>query len=115
LVGDAADGLPGLSGWGAKSSSILLERYRHLEEIPLDASRWDIQVRSAEKLATTLRANMGDALLFRFLAQLRFDVPLQESLADLEWEGAPRDRWLAFCDEFGFDRLRDRPRKWDVS
>lgn len=113
LVGDAADGLPGLAGWGAKSSSVLLERYRHLEEIPLDAARWDVKVRSADKLATTLRTQMGDALLFRFLAQLRFDVPLEEKLADLEWKGVPRQRFLEFCEEFGFDRLRDRPQKWD--
>jgi 5'-3' exonuclease len=112
LVGDTADGLPGLAGWGAKSSSILLERYRHLEEIPLDAARWDVKVRSADKLAATLRTGMGDALLYRFLAQLRFDVPLQESLTDLEWKGVPRQRFHEFCDEFGFDRLKERPRRW---
>ena len=112
LVGDAADGLPGLAGWGAKSSSIILERYIHLENIPLDHARWDVKVRGAEKLATTLRTHMGDALLYRFLAQLRPDVPLHEELADLEWKGAKRDEYVALCDEMGFDRLRDRPSKW---
>ena len=112
LVGDAADGLPGLAGWGAKSSSIILERYIHLESIPLEADRWDVKVRSAEKLAATLRTHMGDALLFRFLAQLRPDVPLAEDLADLEWKGADRKAFTELCDEFGFDRLRDRPHKW---
>ncbi len=112
LVGDSADGLPGLPGWGAKSSSVVLERYRHLEEIPLDAARWDVKVRGAEKLGVTLRERMGDALLFRFLAQLRYDVPLQEDLADLEWKGVPRQPFLELCDELGFTQLRDRPHKW---
>ena len=112
LVGDAADGLPGLAGWGAKSSSVLLDRYIHLESIPLEAARWDVSVRSAEKLATTLRTHMGEALLYRFLAQLRPDVPLQEDLADIEWKGVRREPFLELCDELGFDRLRDRPRKW---
>lgn len=112
LVGDSADGLPGLPGWGAKSSSVLLARYGHLEQIPLQATRWDVKVRSADKLAMTLRTRMGDALLYRFLAQLRFDVPLDEDLADLEWNGVHREPFHELCDELGFDRLRDRPNKW---
>jgi len=112
LVGDSADGLPGLPGWGAKSSSVLLARYGHLEQIPLEATRWDVKVRSADKLAMTLRTRMGDALLYRFLAQLRFDVPLDEELADLEWKGVHRESFHELCNEFGFDRLRDRPHKW---
>jgi 5'-3' exonuclease len=112
LVGDAADGLPGLPGWGAKSSSVILERYGHLEAIPLEVDRWDVKLRGADKLCSTLRTRMGDALLYRFLAQLRLDVPLREDLADLEWKGVPRRLFYEFCDEFGFDRLRDRPRKW---
>lgn len=112
LVGDSADGFPGLPGWGAKSSSVLLERYIHLESIPLDASRWDVKVRGADKLAATLRTHMGDALLFRFLAQLRPDVPLADDLSELEWRGARRDEFFALCDELGFGGLRDRPTKW---
>jgi 5'-3' exonuclease len=112
LVGDSADGLPGLPGWGAKSSSVLLARYGHLEQIPLEATRWDVNVRSADKLAMTLRTRMGDALLYRFLAQLRFDVPLDDDLADLEWNGVHREPFRELCDELGFDRLRDRPHKW---
>lgn len=112
LVGDSADGLPGLPGWGAKSSSIVLERYRHLEEIPLDAGRWDVTVRGAGKLGVTLRERMGDALLYRFLAQLRYDVPLREDLSDLEWQGVPRQAFTELCDELGFTQLRDRPHKW---
>jgi 5'-3' exonuclease len=112
LVGDSADGLPGLPGWGAKSSSAILERYRHLEEIPLDPGRWEVKVRGAEKLGGTLRSRMGDALLFRFLAQLRFDVPLEESLIDLEWKGVPREPFAELCAELGFDRLPGRVQRW---
>ena len=112
LVGDSADGLPGLPGWGAKSSSLVLARYGHLEEIPLRASRWEVTVRSADKLAATLRYRMADVLLYRFLAQLRTDVPLEEELVDLEWGGVPREPFVELCDELGFDRLRDRPHRW---
>jgi 5'-3' exonuclease len=114
LVGDAADGLPGIPGWGAKSSATILARYGHLEGIPLDAALWDVKVRSADKLAVTLRQRMGDALLYRFLAQLRTDVPLPDSLADLEWKGVPRQRYEAFCEELGFNTLRERPGRWVV-
>ena len=112
LVGDAADGLPGLPGWGAKSSGTILSRYGHLEGIPLDEALWDVKVRGATKLAATLRQNIGDALLYRYLAQLRTDVPLPDSLVDLEWKGVPQARYEAFCDELGFNRLKERPDRW---
>ncbi|MEA2058600.1 MAG: 5'-3' exonuclease H3TH domain-containing protein [Actinomycetota bacterium] len=112
LVGDAADGLPGIPGWGAKSSATILARYGHLEGIPLEAALWDVKVRSADKLAATLRERMGDALLYRFLAQLRTDVPIPDSLADLAWKGVPRQRYEAFCEELGFNTLRERPDRW---
>lgn len=112
LVGDAADGLPGLPGWGAKSSAKVLARYGHLELIPLEASLWDVAVRGAANLVVTLRRRMGDALLYRFLATLRHDVPLDGDLASLEWRGVPRDAFEALCDELGFGRLRDRPSRW---
>jgi 5'-3' exonuclease len=112
LVGDAADGLPGLPGWGAKSSAIVLARYGHLESIPLDAALWDVKVRGADKLASTLVERMGEALLYRYLAQLRTDVPLPDSLSDLEWKGVPRERYLALCDELGLEGLKDRPQRW---
>lgn len=112
LVGDSADGFPGLPGWGAKSASTLLGRYRHLEHIPLFEADWDVEVRGAAKLADTFRARISDALLFRFLAQLRSDVPLRENLTDLEWQGARRERYQTLCDELGFSQLRDRPLRW---
>lgn len=112
LVGDTADGLPGLPGWGAKSSATILARYGSLERIPLDEALWDVKVRGAAKLAAVLRNHIGDALLYRYLAQLRTDVPLPDSLADLEWRGVPRERFEAFCDELGFSRIKERPERW---
>lgn len=112
LVGDSADGLPGIPGWGAKSSAVILNRYRHLEHIPVDSTLWDVKVRGAEKLGANLQERMGDALLYRYLAQLRDDVPLPDALSDIEWRGVPRDRFLAVCDELGFEQLRERPHRW---
>ncbi len=112
LVGDSADGLPGLRGWGAKSSSLVLAEYGHLEEIPLDAAEWKPSVRGAERLVEALRDGMEDALLFRELATLRRDVPIPETLEDLEWQGVPRQRFLAFCDRWGFGSIRERPSRW---
>ncbi|MDH3538963.1 MAG: flap endonuclease [Acidimicrobiia bacterium] len=113
LVGDSADGYPGLSGWGAKSSSTVLAKFLHIESIPLDHEQWGLTVRGAAKLATTLRDNMADAVLFKELATLRRDVPLVESLGDLEWRGVPRRKFTDFCSEFGFTQLMARPSRWD--
>jgi 5'-3' exonuclease len=113
LVGDTADGVPGLPGWGAKSSSVVLKRYGHLESIPESADDWDVTVRGASKLADTLEERREDALLYRELTRLRLDVPLTESLEDLEWRGVRRDEFLAMCDELGFDgETRNRPHRW---
>jgi 5'-3' exonuclease len=103
LVGDTADGVPGLPGWGAKSASAVLARYRRLELIPHDPSQWEVTVRGAEKLADTLVTYYDDALLFRDLTTLRLDVPIAEELGDLEWHGVPRDSFEAFCEEKGLD------------
>lgn len=114
LVGDAADGYPGLPGWGSKSAAAVLRRYGSLEAIPARAGDWDgVPVRNAATLATTLRDRRDEVFLYRTLARLRTDVPLpQASLAELRWQGAPRARWLAFCDEIGLPRLRSRPHRW---
>src|SRR5947207_15413507 len=77
LVGDSADGYPGLPGWGKKSASTVLFRWEHLEAIPPDPSTWEVKVRGADRLAAALRDGMTDALLFRRLATLRSDVPVQ--------------------------------------
>ena len=91
LVGDSADGFPGLPGWGAKSTAAVLARYGHLEDIPVDVETWDVSVRSAKKLADTLADQIDDALLFKDLATLRADLPLVKSVDDLEWRGPGED------------------------
>lgn len=88
LVGDTADGFPGLKGWGAKSAAAVLARYRHIEHIPAAPGQWDITVRGATKLAATLAENMDDALLFRRLATLDSAAPTIASVDELHWSGA---------------------------
>ena len=114
LVGDASDGFPGLPGWGAKSAAAVLRRYGSLDAIPPRASEWDVTgVSGAVRLAAVLEAQRADALLYRTLARLRLDAPLpQATAAELEWRGAPRATWEAFCDHWGLDRLRSRPHRW---
>ncbi|HSQ37974.1 MAG TPA: 5'-3' exonuclease H3TH domain-containing protein, partial [Acidimicrobiia bacterium] len=112
LVGDSADGLPGVRGWGAKSSAAVLSRYRHLEGVPLEAELWEPEVRGADRLVEALRGSLGEALVYRFLATVRRDVPLRESLAELEWQGVRRQRFLEFCERWGIGGLRDRPQRW---
>jgi 5'-3' exonuclease len=112
LVGDAADGVPGLPGWGAKSASKVLYRYPRLELIPLDGSTWEVEVRGAAKLAATLRDHLEEAYLYRELTTLRLDVPIAESLSDLEWRGVPRDLLVEVCAELGFDPEAIRVHRW---
>ena len=112
LAGDAVDGLPGLPGFGPKSAGTLLRRYIRIEEIPGDASVWDVDVRGKERLARTLRERMKEALLYRELTTLALDVPLVETFADLEWKGAPRAALEVFCDEIGDRSVLDRIPRW---
>ena len=112
LVGDSADGYPGLPGWGAKSSSTLLSRYGRVEDIPSRPEDWEVTVRGAARLAASLAAGREDVALFKDLATLRRDVPLVESLEDLRWRGVPRKPFLAFCERHGFGQLRQRPHRW---
>jgi 5'-3' exonuclease len=112
LVGDTADGIPGVPGFGAKSAAVLLARYGHLEAIPADPADWDVAVRGAARLAATLEERAEDAVLYRELATLVTDVPLAASLDDLRFRGVPRARFLAWCDAVGVDTLRDRPSRW---
>ncbi|MCU0506258.1 MAG: flap endonuclease [Chloroflexi bacterium] len=113
LVGDAADGFPGLPGWGARSAATVLARYGHLEGIPRDPAAWDVHVRGAAALAATLSERWDDALLFRALATLRTDAPLpQAGPHDLAWHGTPRGAWRAFCAAAGLPRLAARPHRW---
>jgi 5'-3' exonuclease len=87
LVGDAADGFPGLQGWGAKSAAAILARYGHLEAIPADARAWNVNVASPQRLAQTLQRDRDLALLFRNLATLRTDIPLFDDVETLRWNG----------------------------
>jgi 5'-3' exonuclease len=112
LVGDSADGIPGIRGWGKKSAAALLSRYGHIESIPLDSARWDIRVPGHARLAATLADQYDAALLYRTLATLRTDVPLGEDRADLEWKGVPKPRFTALCARLGFRDLATRPTKW---
>jgi 5'-3' exonuclease len=112
LVGDTADGIPGLEGWGEKSTSEVLAAYPHVPEIPDDARQWKIKVRSADKLAAALARDRTEAMLYRKLATLRDDVPLAETLEQLEWQGAPKDRWLKWCEAVGATSLSRRPARF---
>jgi len=111
LVGDSADGYPGVAGWGEKSASALLAAYGHFEDIPDDPRAWKVTVRGAERLAGALAAHRADAALYKRLATLRTDAALAESLADLEWRGA-RPELRDFCARQGYAELPDRVRRW---
>lgn len=100
LVGDDADGIPGIARWGSKGTAAVLTRYRHIESIPDDAGAWDVKVRGAEALASSLRTSRSEALLYRTLATLRTDVALDATLASLRWRG-PTDALPALLDELG--------------
>ncbi len=110
LVGDTADGIPGLPGWGAKSSATVLARYGHLESIPADAADWDIPVRGAVKLAATLAERRDDAELYRHLATLDLDAPVMADVADLRWTG-PADHLEAVCAHIDAPRVAERARR----
>jgi 5'-3' exonuclease len=87
LVGDSADGFPGLPGWGAKSAAAVLARYGHLEDVPAAAADWDVPVRGAGKLAATLRDQFESALLFRRIATVERDAPTVDDVEELRWVG----------------------------
>ena len=112
LVGDTADGVPGLPGWGAKSAATVLSRYPRLELIPLEAAEWEVTVRGADKLAATLREYLQEVYLYRELTTLRLDVPIAETLDDLEWRGVPREVFEAFCRRVGLDPEAIRVHRW---
>ncbi len=91
LVGDAADGYPGLPGWGAKSSAAVLAKFLHLESIPVDCRDWRVNIASARALAATLCDQRKQALLFRTLAKLRTDIKLFDDVEQLRWNGPKPD------------------------
>ena len=107
LVGDAADGIPGLPGWGAKSSSTLLSRYGHLEAIPADPEDWDVKVRGAAKLGATLAENRDEVLLYRHLTTLDPSAPVMGHVDELAWQG-PLDHLGDLCAHLDAPRLAER-------
>lgn len=109
LVGDAADGIPGLAGFGAKSAAAVLARWGSIERIPDDAAKWDVKVTGAPRLAATLAAQRDDALLYKKLATLVTDVPLPESLDELAFRGVPRESFDTLCTQLESKDLRTRP------
>lgn len=112
LVGDTADGIPGLDGWGEKSTADVLAVYPHLEDIPPSVADWQVKPRGAEKLAASFARGRDAATLYRTLATLRLDVPLAEPLDALEWQGAPQKQYLAWCDAVGSESMKARPPRW---
>ena len=107
LVGDSADGFPGLPGWGPKSAAQVLARYRHLQHIPKLATEWDVAVRGAIRLATTLAEDYERAVLFRELATLREDAPIGVDVDGLRWTG-PRAEFAAWAARLGTPALHER-------
>jgi len=112
LVGDAADGFPGLPGWGAKSAGAVLARYGRLELIPEAAADWDVPVRGATRLADSLRAGRARAELFRVLATLRDDVPgvLEDGPEAIAWRG-PGEGLEEVCEELDAPDVLARARE----
>ena len=113
LVGDSADGYPGVPAWGAKSASAVLSRYGHLESIPIDHHQWGLPAGRALRLAENLRTYKEEALLYRRLATLRRDITLKQSIHDLEWNGA-QERLRELCVEMGDNDLPDRVPRWST-
>ena len=108
LVGDSADGIPGIPRWGAKSASTVLAEYTHVEAIPDDPAAWNVDVRGARVLAANLAARRDEAALYKKLATLRTDAPLLESVGDLHWRGPDVERLKRVCEELGDRFLVER-------
>jgi len=112
LVGDSADGIPGIPRWGAKSAAKVLDRYEHIDAIPSAVEHWDVKVRGAATLAGNLEAMREEAALYRVLTTLRTDVPIYETIGDLAWRGADRAALGAIAEWIGEERTLDRVGKW---
>ena len=111
LVGDSADGYPGVPGWGAKSAAAVLARFGHLETIPADPQSWGLSAGRGTRLFENLSQHWKEALLYRQLATLRDDVPISETLYDLEWQGAT-EALRDLCHRLGDDQLAGRITRW---
>jgi 5'-3' exonuclease len=112
LTGDAADGFPGLPGFGEKTAGMLIGAYGTIEAIPLDAARWTVKPRGAAQLVATLAERREEAFLYRKLATLDEAAPVATSLQDVRFDGVPRERFEAWCGEVGSRTLAGVPRRW---
>ena len=107
VVGDSADGFPGVAGWGAKGAALVLSQYPHLENIPKEWKAWDSSIKKARALSESLFGAWNDALLFRTLATLRLDVPVFDTVDDLRWQG-PRADFQQVCERIKAPELLRR-------
>jgi 5'-3' exonuclease len=112
LVGDSADGIPGVPRWGGKSAAVALASYGHVDAIPDDETRWNVAIRGAAALARSLREHRTEAALYVRLATLRTDAPLEEELEDLRWRGARRTELTQLCREIGDESFAERVQLW---
>ena len=112
LVGDSADGIPGIPRWGAKGTAAVLSEYGSLDSVPDSYEDWTITVRGGKTLARNLAENRQAAALYRTLATLRTDVLISETLEDLRWRGVPKPEYLGLCNRLGLERLKAAPHKW---
>ena len=114
LVGDTADGFPGIKGWGAKSSATLLSHYHHIENIPNDHMEWAMQVRSSQKLSETLNTDYELALLFKLIATVDYEAPTFEKVSELKWNG-PKDNYENILKSIDGDRILQRLDKMETN
>ena len=114
LVGDTADGFPGIKGWGAKSSTTLLSHYHHIENIPNDHMEWAMQVRSSHKLSESLNTDYELALLFKLIATIDYEAPTFETVSELKWNG-PKDNYENILKSIDGDRILQRLDKMETN
>ncbi len=114
LVGDTADGFPGIKGWGAKSSATLLSHYHHIENIPTDHMEWAMQVRSSQKLSESLNTDYELALLFKLIATIDYEAPTFETVSELKWNG-PKDNYENILKSIDGDRILQRLDKMETN
>tara|TARA_B100001939_G_scaffold57822_1_gene46958 strand:- start:18 stop:893 length:876 start_codon:yes stop_codon:yes gene_type:complete len=114
LVGDTADGFPGIKGWGAKSSATLLSHYHHIENIPNDHMEWEMQVRSSQKLSESLNTDYELALLFKLIATIDYEAPTFETVSELKWNG-PKDNYENILKSIDGDRILQRLDKMETN
>jgi len=112
LVGDSADGIPGIPKWGQKSASTLLFRYKIIDNIPQDSLLWDVQVRGSSGLSMSLESNRSKAMLYKDLATLKLDINISEDLEDLRWKGAHENLYNPLCVELGLESLSRSVGRW---